>query len=384
MQIHQLVHTLNYGDAISGEAITIRRLLAARGIQGNIYSVHAHEKVKDQMRPWRYFEEDRQAAAARAEPILLILHFSIASPLNDLFLAAQSVTKAVIYHNLTPPRWFANYNSRVYADLQQGVKELATIAQAADLIFADSEFNKIELIPLVSKPVDVLPLPLDLTKWSVAANPGIANLLQSSGEVNLLHVGRLAPNKCVEDIIKIFYFYHHKIQRRSKLWLIGIDIDTEIYSFELRRLLSRLNLKHSVEFVGAVADSELRSFYENSAVYLCMSEHEGFCLPLLEAMYFRLPVIAYAACAVPETVGDAGVLVQRKAHAELAELVNLVATDNSLRGPLVEAGLRRVDDFSETSFQRLLDQLLINSTNRVPGSNSSATLAESDGHRNWS
>jgi glycosyltransferase involved in cell wall biosynthesis len=218
---------------------------------------------------------------------------------------------------------------------------------------------------------------LDLKKWSVPANPGIASLLKSTGDVNLLHVGRLAPNKCVEDILKIFYFYHHKIQRRSKLWLIGIDIDTEIYSFELRRLISRFNLKHAVEFVGAVADSELRSFYENSAVYLCMSEHEGFCLPLLEAMHFRLPVIAFGVCAVPETLGEAGILVRRKAHAELAELVEILVSDQGIREKLVLAGQRRIEEFSEERFGRLLQESFIV---QLPQGMSPARESSAEGH----
>jgi len=376
MQIHQFVHTLNYGDAISGEALTIRRLLAERGLGGNIYSLHAHDKVKEQTRHWLQFDEDLAVSRAQNQPVCVILHYSIASPLNDLFMATESVERVVIYHNLTPPRWFANYNSRVYQDLQRGVIELPSIINAADLVLADSEFNRDELAQFTNRSISVLPLPLDLEKWSVPANGGIAAVLKAKGEVNLLHVGRLAPNKCVEDIIKSFYFYRHKIQPRSKLWLIGIDIDTEIYSFELRRLISRFNLKDSVELVGAVADGELRSFYENCDVYLCMSEHEGFCLPLLEAMYFRLPVIAYGACAVPETLGGAGVLVQQKAHAEIAEVVNLLVTDQAARSKIIEAGEKRIRDFSEAQFDKLLDERLLN---QLVGLN-----AEGHGHRNWS
>lgn len=352
--IHQFVHTLNYGDAISGEAISLQRIFRERGIGGEIFSIHAHEKVKQFVTDWREFS----TRAKKGDKVLL--HHSIASPLNELFLGAEHCSRYMIYHNLTPEKWFLSYNARVLADLRVGRKELPELVKFRGRILADSEFNKRELEEVGATGVRVLPLPLDTEKWSVTANPGIAQILRGHGGKNLLHVGRLAPNKRIEDVIRAFYFYHHKLNRHSRLWLIGADTDTELYSFELRRLVSDLRLKEGVTFVGSVADSELRAFYENSDLYLCMSEHEGFCVPLIEAMYFGLPLIAFNAGAVSETVGEGGVLIDQKDPALLAELMHYVLSNGEVRTEMVQAGREQLRHFLLPRFCELVEELIIN------------------------
>lgn len=355
MILYQLVHTLNYGDAISGEAIAIQAMLRQAGIQSQIFSLHAHEKVAGET-----FALARCAEmiAAASEPVVVVLHYSIASPINELYRElAGKATRAMIYHNLTPEHWFESYNQRVYADLVVARKELQELAELSDFLIADSSHNKQELLELGCSDVTVLPLLLDDAKWSVDANPGIAAALRGHGGKNLLHVGRIAPNKCLEDIIKGFYFYHHKINRKSKLWLVGADVDTEIYSFELRSLVNELRLQEAVEFVGSVSDDELKAFYQEADLYVCMSEHEGFCVPLLEAMNFGVPIVAFGSTAIPETLADAGVVVAQKDPAKLAELINICISRNEIREPLIVAGRKRVLDFSSAVFKENLQQL---------------------------
>jgi glycosyltransferase involved in cell wall biosynthesis len=359
MQVHQFVHTLTYGDAISGEALAIKRLLRGLGIGSEIYSIHTHEKLVGQNRLWTSFQSDIAAAREQKEPVAVILHYSIGSPLNALFEQEPGICRALIYHNLTPEQWFFRYNARVVADLRQGRAELPLLLKSVDFALADSEFNRGELLSFGCKDAAVLPLLIDTDKWAVAANPGIRRAVLGHGGRNILHVGRFAPNKCIEDIIKAFYFYHHKIEEKSKLWLIGSDIDTEMYSFELRSLINELRLKDAVEIVGMVADSELKAFYEASDLYLCMSEHEGFCVPLIEAMYFGLPVLAFDSSAVGDTLGDGGLLLARKAPAETAELMNLMICDQALRGDLIARGKARVNVFNEERFVERLNRVLL-------------------------
>lgn len=359
MKAVQFVHTLNYGDAISGEAIAIKRLLEERGSEAKIFALHAHEKVEHLTERWSSSPSQLAELEQLGRNDLVLNHYSIASPLNDVFGELTKTHRALLYHNLTPPEWYADYNPRVHSALIQGKRELPALLAVSDIVLADSEFNRGELEALGCRDVRVLPLLLDRQKWTAAANPGIARILSGHGGVNVLHVGRLAPNKCVEDIIRAFYFYHHKIERRSKLWLVGIDVDTELYSFELRRLISKLQLREAVTFVGSVADTELRAFYENSQVYICMSEHEGFCLPLLEAMYFKLPVIAFDACAVAGTLGEAGVLVRKKEPAIIAELINILASDASVRHELAARGSDRAALFFEEHFVSTFDRILM-------------------------
>ncbi len=379
MKAVQFVHTLNYGDAISGEAIALKRMFEDRGWEAKILALHAHEKVQHLAEIWKGTKAQHDELESLGREDLIFNHYSIASPLNDVFGELLGARRALLYHNLTPPHWFADYNPRVHAALKQGASELPALLALSDIVLADSEYNKQELEALGCKDVRVLPLPLDRDKWNVPANAGIARVLSSHGGVNVLHVGRLAPNKCVEDIIKAFYFYHHKIERNSKLWLVGIDIDTELYSFELRRLISKLQLREAVTFVGSVADSELRALYENSDVYLCMSEHEGFCLPLLEAMHFKLPIIAFDACAVKGTLGDAGLLVSEKDPALTAEMINLLVSESELRRVYVERGTARAQEFYEEHFSDLFDAVLTNKP--LQDHSKSATKGSDEGAR---
>ena len=356
MEVHQLVHTLNYGDAISGEAILLQRIFRARYGKSEIFSLHAHDLVKQFRQDWRNFP--KLVASQDSGAVRVILHYSLASPLNELYFALGSnVEKILIYHNLTPERWYRRYNARVLKDLRQGRNELAKLVEFSDSCWADSSFNAGELEKLGAGSVEVLSLAFDSERWSRAANAGIERVLRGHGGKNFLHVGRLAPNKCIEDIIKAFYFYHHKINRQSRLWLVGSDVDNELYSFELRRLVSRLQLKEAVAFVGSVSDEELRAFYESADIYLCMSEHEGFCVPLVEAMHFGVPIVAFDAAAVGDTLGEAGVLLANKEPSLVAELFNLIETDTNFRQELISKGYEQEKRFSLERFESRLDEL---------------------------
>jgi len=349
-EIHQLVHTLSYGDAISTEVLSLQRSFSRLGAKSEIFALHVHPKLKGQAKSLDQFPSDFEGE--------VILHYSLGSPLNALYASLTRAFRRLIYHNITPPFWFEGINPRIVRDIKSGLEELPGLLAQTDSIISDSTFNAEELARLGFKS-EVLQLPVDPVRWQEPANPGIQNILSGDGKLHCLHVGRLAPNKCVEDIIRAFYFLHHHIERNSKLWLVGVDTDTELYSFSLRYLAQELGLDDAIEFVGCMSDCEVRALYENCTVYLCMSEHEGFCLPPLEAMHFGLPVIAYASSAVPETVGDGGVLIDRKDPALVAELVYRVATDQSLRNNLIIAGRSRVKQLSVERFEAQVEQMFL-------------------------
>ncbi len=371
MAIHQLLHTLSYGDAISGEVFALSRSLQESGVDTFIFALNVNHKYRDGKYSGQVEEIEQfpskggDGAALELVPPTkissgdtVILHYSLGSPLNNYFCSLQSVRKVLIYHNITPAKWYAPINSRVARDIEAGIKDLPMVCRAADLVLADSEFNKEELLrcDIVSK---VLELPLDPSRWDVVANPGIVQLLSAPNVREVLHVGRIAPNKCIEDVIKTFYFYHHYIQKNSRLWIVGTDIDTELYSFTLKRLVYDCGLGDAVTFTGAVADEELRSFYEAADVYLCMSEHEGFCLPVIEALHYQVPVIAFNAGALPKTLENSAILFNEKKFAHIAELVNEVIENQSLRESLTSAGRKRVQQLSYNSFKERVKELLI-------------------------
>ena len=344
-EAHQLVHTLSYGDAISGEVLALQRCLRARGVRSEIYALNVHPAYTHNARNFGEFPPDFTGR--------VVLHYSLGSPLNDLYRGLGRATRMLVYHNLTPARWFAGVNPRIAADIEHGLRELPELCRITQQLLADSAFNAGELRAL-GFDAQVLNLPLDTEKWDIASNPGLLNVLRSDPGLHLLHVGRIAPNKCIEDIIKVFYFVHRYVNPRSRLWLVGIDIDTELYSFALKRLVHELDLQAAVQFVGGRSDAEVKALYQASTVYLCMSEHEGFCLPVVEAMYFGLPVVAYASSALPDTVGKGGIVVAEKRHAEIAELIGRIHGDTAWRRSLVRAGYERV---RELSLERFNDQV---------------------------
>ena len=342
-ELHQLLHTLSYGDAISGEALALQGCFRRMGLQSEIYAINVHPLLKGRALDWRKLPSRFEGE--------LLFHFSLGSELSDVYKGMDSAVRSMIFHNLTQPRWFQGVNPRIVRDLEEGQRQLPELCAVTDRLIADSRYNAGELRSCGYE-AEVLELPIDEEKWAVPANPGIADMLRNDPALHVMHVGRLAPNKCIEDIIKTFYFLHHKINRRSKLWIVGIDIDTELYSFSLKRMVDEFDLGEAVQFVGCLADSELKALYQAATAYLCMSEHEGFCLPVVEAMYFDLPVVAFASSALPDTVGAGGVLVKEKRHPEIAELIQRISEDAGLRERLKEAGRRRVEDLRMPHFER--------------------------------
>jgi glycosyltransferase involved in cell wall biosynthesis len=347
--IHQLVHTLSYGDAISTEVLALQSALRELGLESEIYALHEHNRLKGRSRKFQAIGECAEAD--------LILHYSIGSPLNDLYAHWNRGHRVLVYHNITPSRWFRGVNNRVANDIERGLSDLPALCRKSDRVWADSAFNAREIEALGFQ-ASVLELPIAPERWDRPRDEAMFSRVKRRGGVNILHVGRMAPNKCVEDIIKSFYYLNKFIAPKSTLWLAGIDTDTELYSFSLRRLIRNLGLDDSVEILGGLTDEEVRSLYEASSAYVCMSEHEGFCLPLVEAMHFGLPVVAFGAGAVAETVGDGGIVLSEKRHAEIGDLFLKIAQPGDLRTRLIAKGKERVGSFSFGNFKGRLAELL--------------------------
>lgn len=348
-KICQLVHTLSYGDAISSEVLTIKRSLEEQGVESEIYSINTHPKYKGKTKSYKDFDLN--------EDMDVILHYSLGSDLNTLYQKLQKQRKILIYHNITPKKYFDRVNPRVASDIENGIKDLAPLCKVSDIIISDSTFNKEDIVKLGCDSL-VLPLPFDNKKWEIPENEGIKNLLRKDNAINILHTGRLAPNKCIEDVIKSFYYLNKKFEKKSYLYLVGIDVDTEIYSFSLKELVKQLDLKDNVTFCGSVADSELKAFYKNASCYLTLSEHEGFCVPVLEAMNFSLPVVAYNGTALTETVGDGGILFDKKDYLKIAGTLYEICTNRKLRNEIVRKGHERIQEFSYENFSKKLLEIL--------------------------
>ncbi|MDP2727719.1 MAG: glycosyltransferase, partial [Dehalococcoidia bacterium] len=172
------------------------------------------------------------------------------------------------------------------------------------------------------------------------------------GWVNLLFVGRVAPQKRHEDVAKVFYYYR-RINPRSRLFFVGAQDISHAYRSWLAGLLEQLGIAGDVHFTGHTAHADLLSYYRLADVFLCLSDHEGFCVPLVESMHLGVPVVAYSSTAVPYTLGDGGILVHRKDYRAIAELVHLLVTDQALRDRLIFKGRERARTFSRDNVERL-------------------------------
>ncbi len=347
MRVHQIVPRMDAGDAVSNQALAIHRLVTEWGFESRIYANGMDEFGK---RVASYDHSYREFMGEEGD--LLIYHYSIYCGNYQYYVESRS-RKVLVYHNITPA-WFYERFYPEAANLCRMGRDLIPQLAVCDLALGDSDFNRRELVEagFPAERTGVLPINPPLDKLDgVEEDEDFSRRLQD-GKVNLLFVGRVVPNKCVEDIVKLFYCYHRGINAASRLVVAGSLLNT--YYSALLSLARRMGIGDRVHFLGKVSDSRLKSCYLRSHYYVSMSEHEGFCVPLLESFHFGLPVLAYAAGAVPETMGGAGVLYFEKDYALLAELLDRLERDAFLRERIMAAQRERLADFDALSFERAL------------------------------
>ena len=290
----------------------------------------------------------------------LIFHYSIGSPLTQVALQHPGVM-VPYYHNVTPPEFIRDYNPIFATLLEQGRQELV-LFKDAPLALAASEYNRQEMLALGFKRVEVLPYFVSFDELHASAqSPHGQEIVRryTDGWTNILFVGRLVPNKRQNNLIRAFNYYHRLINPHSRLILIGSDANTPGYRLELQALVKELELEH-VELPGPIGPREgLGAYYQAANVFLCLSEHEGFCVPLLEAMAFDVPVMALQATGVPYALGESGILLRQKRYDVLAEVLHLLATDVSFRTGVLAAQRRRLADFDVSNTAQMLKKIVI-------------------------
>jgi glycosyltransferase involved in cell wall biosynthesis len=299
--VHQLLPNLSYGDAISNQAIWIREQLIQNGYRSEIFVRYIDPRVSDKCRVY-------QAGAFDADDGLLY-HHSIGSEITPA-ACEHSGPKWLIYHNITPPEFFQPYRSAHARLLRQGREEMWTLARIFRRSVGVSAYNAEELQMYGFASPFVLPLAIDPEVWSVAPDEGLMKRLQD-GHRNLLYVGRYAPNKCQHDLIEAFAHYL-RIDPQSRLILVGSGDADDPYVRFVHETVDRLDVRERVILSGHVTTSELHAYYRTAHLFWSMSEHEGFCVPLIEAMWFDLPILAFHAGAIMETLGGAGITFDQK------------------------------------------------------------------------
>jgi glycosyltransferase involved in cell wall biosynthesis len=255
---------------------------------------------------------------------------------------------ALIYHNITPPEYFVGVHRTLARQCFRGRRELQAYAGRCDMALGDSEFNRQDLEALGFPRTDVLPVVPDFSHLDREPNWLVARDFDDDW-TNILFVGRVIANKKIENLISIFHAYQSFFNPRSRLLIVGAQSGFERYTASLHHLVGTLRASH-VHFVGHVSDEELVAFYECADVFLCASEHEGFCVPLVEAFYKQVPVLAYAATAVPATMDGAGVLYEDRDPGHVAALIDAIVSNAALQDLIVDGQSGAVDRLRSKDF----------------------------------
>ncbi len=325
--VHQVLATLGYGDAIGHEVLGIQRVLRDAGFVSDIFVETADPRLEPLTRDFRDLP-----ANATADDVL-IHHFSLASKASRTAYALPS-RMALVYHNITPPEYLIDVHPFLALRCWEGRRELGAYVPRCDLALGDSEFNRQELESLGFPRTGVLPVVPSFAHLDVDPDDGLSRPFDD-GWTNILFVGRVIPNKRIEDLIRFFHAYRVAHNPRSRLLIVGSFGGFEGYLTTLYDLIAKLHTP-DVHLVGQVTDAELAGFYDVADLFLCASEHEGVCVPLIEAFHERLPVVAYGATAVPATMDGGGILYDDKDPALVAGLIDAVVSDRALRDSILD------------------------------------------------
>jgi glycosyltransferase involved in cell wall biosynthesis len=345
VDIHQFATSLTYGDAISDEALEIQKALRKQGFESEIFTRFYEPRMA------KFAHNFREYSKFSSPNNVVIFHFSIGSPVSKMFFRIPD-KRIMIYHNITPYDYFLDYHRILSRECYKGRLEIKLFVDKVDLALGDSEFNRQELESLGYPQTGVLPLLIDFSKFDGKEDP-VVHLLFGAGKFTILFVGRVIPNKKIEDVIKTFYFYKKYFNPDSQLLLVGDYRGMERYLAALQGLVERLGLS-DVHFPGRVDFSELLAYFRLADVYLSMSEHEGFGVPLVESFYLGLPVVAYAAGAVEETLNGGGILLREKEFAKTAALLDRLHKNVSFRNEVVVSQKAALVKYSAENVSRIL------------------------------
>ena len=350
MKIHQWVPAAHKGDAIGDSARTVRTMLRDLGHESELFALTIDHDLRGDVLPFA------DQAATRGD--VTIFHFALPSPMTEAFARLKGA-KLLQYHNITPAAFFAPYDAALCRLAALGRRELATLAGRVDLALGDSDFNRQELEALGFQRTGVMPIAVNTERITDApSRPALERILRD-GLINVLFVGRIVPNKKIEDHIRLAEMYKRYIDSYYRFIFVGRYDGLPRYYSQIRALIDQYEmLPDRFWFTGPVPDEDLAAFYRWSDAYVSLSEHEGFCVPLVEAMAADVPVVAYAAGAVPETLGGAGLLFAPKDLEVAAELLGTVVYDRSVRAGVLEGQRRRLQDFSPPRIEAKLRETL--------------------------
>ena len=350
MIINQWVPAAHKGDAIGDSAQRVREMLRAAGHTSEIYALTIDDDLRGDVRPFN-------DTAARSGDVT-IFHFALPSPMTEAFASLRGA-RVLQYHNITPAGFFAPYDAQLFRLAALGRQELQSLAGRVDLALGDSEFNRQELEELGFAPTGVMPIAVNTERLTNAPRRPALEKILGDGLINFLFVGRIVPNKKIEDHIRLAEVYKRYVDSYYRFIFVGRYDGLPRYYAMVRALVAEYQmLPDRFMFTGPVPDEDLAAYYRWADVYISLSEHEGFCVPLVEAMATDVPVLAYGAGAVPETLGGAGMLFAPKDLEFAAETMATLVYDRPVREQVIAGQRRRLADFSGAQIESRLRDVI--------------------------
>jgi glycosyltransferase involved in cell wall biosynthesis len=340
VRVDQIIPSLASRDAIGVHTRTLTHALREAGIDSTIYHGNCTPDMESvPLVELGRFTKDRW----------LLYQSSIGSPVYDI-LATRDEPKLVNYHNITPMELLAPWEPSVGYEVSLGRTQMARLAPESRLAVADSAYNESELTDVGYRETAVVPLLIDMTSTGEEPDPEVLARLgeaKARGGADFLFVGKVSPHKAPHDLVKMLAVYRRLYDPHARLHLVGSPLG-ERYGPALAAFVAELGLQGAVSVTGSLTPGGLEAYYQSADVFVCASDHEGFCVPIVEAMAHGLPVVAYATTAIPETVGDAGILLPDKDPARFAVAVHRVVEDAALRALLLERAAARADFYDVT------------------------------------
>ncbi|MEW5901364.1 MAG: glycosyltransferase family 4 protein [Acidobacteriota bacterium] len=350
MRIDQLVPAYHRGDAIGDEAASLRQFFRSQDFSSEIYRLSCDRELEEESKDFAAFPEPSSSD-------ITVLHYALPSPLTPPFRLLRS-KKVLIYHNVTSPEFFRGWSEEMVRIAELGRQELRSLTGAVDIALADSRFNARELVDFGFPDAQVFPLFADFARYQRPMNAFLYRLFRDD-RTNILFVGRVAPNKKIEDLIRVVFYYKKFISPLVRLIVVGKTSSLPSYYRSLAKMADDFHLTGSeIQFVGHVPDDEMFALYRAADVFLSLSEHEGFCLPLVESMIFDLPVIAYNATAVPDTLEGCGIVLNTKRVDRVGELVAAVCRDKKVREKIIAGERARLERLKKEGREPFLFEMI--------------------------
>ena len=339
MRIAICTPNVEHNDAVGNDVLGMHQIFYEEGYDCRVFAVNSFVDSIPVSQP------EAVLSFLRDSEDVLIYHHSVGWDVGLDILKNVQCQKVIKYHNVTPSRFFKDIAHDYFVACESGRKHLAEMVRLkVDLFLADSAYNLQEIVDMASCRIDGAVVPpfhnIDQLQQIEADQQVLARF--GDRGANFLMVGRIAPNKGFEYLIDVFKTYHVNYNPQSRLLIVGkANPALQSYYDDLEKKTREYGLSQSIFFTGEVSAEELKAYYQVSIAFTITSLHEGFCVPLVEAMSMKIPIAAYASSAIPETVGDVGFVWEEHDPEMMAASMNMIVENEVVKNGLGEMGRKR-------------------------------------------